>query len=642
MSSPSPSLQENTETKRIELYTHEPMINWLGPGQLLLTGLRAAVAATFGSFSDGRQIQAALHPASANPPIDLSRQETMWLDFVADTGDGWNSTYSIAYSISREALSIAGMHEKLPRADLLILGGDQVYPTPAGAGYRTRFLDPFRGAFPSTVPPTNPPDDPKLVAIPGNHDWYDGLRDFVQLFCCGLYIGRWKTLQRTSYYAVKLPHHWWLWGIDLQLDSGIDTQQYEYFKGIAQSLRPGDQIILSPPEPSWIDESERLRRQREGTLADIETQTPRFSGLKAIEQLIASSPARLSLVMAGDLHLYARYIPCGKNVNETPERITCGGGGAYLLGTHDLPDELNFKSGSGEQNYCLETAFPDKATSRGLRNKAWQLPLRNTVFCSLLAAVYLLYAWVLQSASKVPNAGLDRVTLMEYLARYDIDATSLIHVLPRALFHAMSHSPASVLFTLSIIAGAAAFTASSASEKKRMAWIGGGIHGLLHIGLAVMLLWGAGLVNLGMLAPLLAKTSATFVDHPLQVLMFIAETALLGGSLGGLLFGLWMMTTNAWFRWHGNEVFSSQGIADCKSFLRIKLDASGLTIYPLKIETVCRRWKVGAKVQLLKRIGRTWRLLASKGSGARFEPEQPIEVKPIEPPIHIPANRTKS
>jgi hypothetical protein len=641
MTNPAP-----TPKSRIELYTQEPMVNWLDFGQLLDAGIRAAVASTFGTFSDSRLIQAALNLPASKPPLAIDKKDTIWIDYVADTGDGWNSTYSVAWSISQESLSIPGVDRPLPRGDLLVFGGDQVYPTPAGNGYRTRFLDPYCSAFPADIPPREmTPDDPMLLAIPGNHDWYDGLAGFTQVFCGRQPIGRWQTVQHTSYFAVKLPHGWWLWGLDLQLESQIDQPQRDYFEWIANTqLQAGDRVVLITPEPSWIDESERLKR--DGSLAEeemrvkrtepvrrlraIETQTPRFRSLRVIEQLVADSKkATLAAVLTGDQHLYAHYLPdLGTNSN-TPHRITCGGGGAYLLGTHDLPAALRFRSGGGEQQYTRGVTFPDAATSRKLRNQMWKLPLKNPAFCGLLAVIYLLYVWLLQSASKVPNAALHDTSLMEYMAQFPLTLKHVFTTLPLAVLAVLTHSPATVLLTLLIVGGSAVFTATSVKGDQLVPAIGGALHGLLHLTLALLLLWCMGHVNLGRLhLP---------VDNLWQVLLFIVETALVGGVLGGVLFGGWIVITNALLRWHDETAFSSQSIVDYKSFLRLRIDATGLTLYPLKIETVCRRWKVGLGIEPLLHAGRTWRLRAFSGNGARFEPIDPIKVELIEPPLHISA-----
>lgn len=623
---------------RVELYTQEPMVNWLGPVQLLQTGLRAAVATTLGAFADPREVQAALHPEAANPPIpvDTTADGSVWIDYVADTGDGWNATYSVAWCISRNATVC---NQTLPPAQVLLLGGDQVYPTPAGGGYRTRFMDPFRSAFPAPVPPNRAGGDdkpvieqgaPLMLATPGNHDWYDGLRAFAQLFCNQKPIGRWRTQQRTSYFVLKLPNGWWIWGLDLQLESAIDRPQRQYFEAMAAHLQPGDRVVLCAPEPSWVDESERVERENKLSLAAIETQTPRFRSLKEIEELLGR---RLAVVVAGDSHHYARYVPPAGAV-AAPQRITCGGGGAFLLGTHQLPQSLRFFVGGAEQRHELRCAYPDAPASKLLRNRAWRLPTRNLSFCALLATLYLLFAWLLQSASKVPHVALDSLTLMESLAKLPLSLGNVTQMLPR-LFAVMAHSPSSVVFAAAIVLGAGAFTRTGTKRAARAAFAAGMLHGLMHLVLAIALLWSMGRINLFELGRWFGGDQLS-VDAPLQVALFFTETLLFGGLLGGLLFGVWMVATNAAWGLHGEEVFSSQRIADCKCFLRMRFDADRLTIYPLKIDRVCTRWKVGPGIETLRRVGRSWRLRVFTGSGPRFVPAAgELGAALIEPPIHI-------
>jgi len=620
---------------RVELYTHEPMVNWLGPVQLMQTGMRAAVATTLGAFADPREVQAALHPETANPPIPVDGADPVWIDYVADTGDGWNSTYSVAWCISRD---VKLETETLPRAQVLLLGGDQVYPTPAGGGYRTRFMDPFRSAFPAPVPPNRTGGDnepvieqgaPLMLATPGNHDWYDGLRAFAQLFCNQKPIGRWRTKQCTSYFVLKLPNGWWVWGLDLQLESAIDRPQRQYFEAMAARLQLGDRVVLCAPEPSWVDESERVEREHKLSLAGIETQTPRFRSLKEIEELLGT---HLAVVLAGDSHHYARYVPQA-DAAAAPQRITCGGGGAFLLGTHQLPQSLRFFVGGAEQRHDLQRTYPDAATSKRLRNRAWRLPTRNLSFCALLATLYLLFAWMLQSASKVPHDALANLTLMESLARLPLSLGNAMQALS-SLFAVMAHSPSSVVFAAAIVIGSGAFTRAGAKRARGAAFGAGMLHGLLHLALAIALLWSMGQINLVELPDRFGIPLS--VDAPLQVVLFLVETLLLGGGLGGLLFGVWMVATNAAWGLHGQEGFSSQRIANCKCFLRMRFEAGRLTIYPLKIDNVCTRWKVAQGIETLRRVGRSWRLRAFPGSGPRFVPAAG-EPRPdlIEPPIHI-------
>jgi hypothetical protein len=74
-----------TSNSRIELYTQEPMVNWLGPIELIKTGIRAAVATTLGAFADPREVQAALHPRADNPPMPVpgGAEGEVWIDYLA-------------------------------------------------------------------------------------------------------------------------------------------------------------------------------------------------------------------------------------------------------------------------------------------------------------------------------------------------------------------------------------------------------------------------------------------------------------------------------------------------------------------------------------------------------------------------------
>lgn len=625
---------------RVELYTQEPMVNWLGPLQLLRTGLRTAVATTLGAFADPREVQAALNPVASNLPVDVppDAQGGVWVDYLADTGDGWNASYSMALCASHD-VELREQNLKLPRGRVLLLGGDQVYPTPAHGGYRTRFLDPFRAAFPAPVPPAAAapkdheeavatPNSPWIMATPGNHDWYDGLRGFAQLFCNGKPIGAWETRQHTSYYTLRLPGGWWVWGLDLQLESAIDRPQREYFQQMAEALQPGDRVVLCTPEPSWVDEAERVAREAQKALPSIETQTPRFRSLRDIEQLLGP---RLAVVLAGDSHHYARFAPRTGTV--APQRITCGGGGAFLHGTHQLPDPPAPISVAGaKQHYDLAALYPDKQTSRSLRNHAWRLPTRNFSFCGVLAMLYLMFIWMVQSASKVPHPVRGDLSLMEKLAQLESTIANIGEAW-RQLFWAMAHSPSSVVFAVAIVLGCGALSAAGVRRAHKLAFAVGVMHGLFHLGLAVGLLWLMGRVNI--------HHFGMGVDNLGQVLLFLVETLLLGGGLGGLLFGVWMVLANAFWGLHGEEVFSSQRIVDHKCFLRMHFEQDKLTIYPLKLERICRRWTLGDGVQQLAKVQSTWRLRAREGAkGPRFVPAagQPVpsqSVQLIEPPIVI-------
>ena len=61
----------------------------------------------------------------------LSKRNELWMDFMADTGDGGNSTYSIARLLAQPSLCVTDEHcrayHDLPRSHLLLVGGDLAF-----------------------------------------------------------------------------------------------------------------------------------------------------------------------------------------------------------------------------------------------------------------------------------------------------------------------------------------------------------------------------------------------------------------------------------------------------------------------------------------------------------------------------------
>src|SRR5687767_1636949 len=125
-----------------------PMVGWFDPAQLLSTGTKTLAALIVGERADPRIVQAIaareteLHdytvrytdsPAGPLPDRERARAE-IWLDYVCDTGDGWNSVYAVAYTAAQPVLELAdpaGLRHTTARGELLVFGGDEVYPTPS-------------------------------------------------------------------------------------------------------------------------------------------------------------------------------------------------------------------------------------------------------------------------------------------------------------------------------------------------------------------------------------------------------------------------------------------------------------------------------------------------------------------------------
>jgi hypothetical protein len=532
------------------------MVNWFDPRLLLQTAVKVFLSTIFGAYADKRELQAVLNHEDKH---DYSGSHELWFDYTADLGDGWNSCYSVARLLGAEQLAPEGWHgEPLPRGRLLLFGGDEVYPVASRDQYRDRLKGPYESALPWVEDEQRAPS---LYAIPGNHDWYDGLTSFIRIFCQQRWIGGWRTRQSRSYFAIKLPHNWWLWGVDVQLESDIDGPQKAYFNRKALGMAPGDRVILCTPEPSWVY----------AELGDREA----LRNLHYLEEEIRKHDATLEVVIAGDLHHYCRY------EQEGGERqfITAGGGGAFLHGTHNLPEALHRSEPQQTVRCERKKCFPEEKKSAALVWGNLLFPLRNVGFSLFLGGIYLLYAWLLQSASVVLAGGQD--SFMAQLSRLPFSLSGAAEA-GMTFLSLLSYSPVNVVFFLIIVLGMGAFVEAPACRKAARYMVGA-IHGMAHLLLNLALIWGFAILNLEVL-PMQEQSLAL-------TSLFILEM-LAGGALGGgLLMGIYLLLTNRLLGFNRTAALSSLRVADYKSFLRLHIDGQGLTIYPIGLDKVPTRWR---------------------------------------------------
>jgi hypothetical protein len=323
---------------------HE-MVRWYDPRLLARVGIRTMVSSVFGQYADQRLVQAATDPAdvpelkvrydySQAAPSDPTKRLPMdssgayWVDYIADTADGFESTYTMAYLLSQDKVTVNedGKNSRdLQAGSILIMGGDQCYPQATREDYKRKLVTPFNWAY------DTPEATRKLFAIPGNHDWYDGLAAFDSLFCSsrdrlseakGTKMGGWQCQQHRSYWAMRLPYDWWIWGTDVQFSKYLDGAQVSYFEMMAAQMKPGDKLIICMAEPSWM-------------LSDFQGQDEEENFYK-ITSIARQAGVRICAVVAGDWHHYARYYMPDHDVHF----ITAGGGGSFLHPTHVLKDNI--------------------------------------------------------------------------------------------------------------------------------------------------------------------------------------------------------------------------------------------------------------------------------------------------------------
>lgn len=502
------------------------MTGWYNPEVLAQSAVKMFTANIFGRHSDTRLIEAL--GSQPQESFDYSQREgDFWLDYVSDLGDGWNPTYAIAEAISRPGLfdTRAGQ--------VLVFGGDQVYPYPTRQAYARRTEWPYQTAFAARS------DRPDIFSVPGNHDWFDSLVAFSRTFCRPErgFAGC-PTRQTRSYFALELPQDWWLVGIDLQLGADFDEPQVRYFRQIAAQMGEHANVILCVPEPQWV----------------YECTYPRYENYSArtlawFEREVLQHPVRVSLT--GDLHCYRR----AENA-QGAQKIISGGGGAFLHPS-DKPRVMQLRDG-----FADVVTYPDGPTSSRLAWRNLLFPVINPQAGWLTAIIYALSAWF-------ASARLDLADIDTFPEAF------------RSTFAVALREPTLGLWVISVIAGLVFFTDTHSTLYRVL---GGVTHAVAHLFAALALAWIANVFAVDVLG--LAYASTT------QLLLTGLLTFMAGAPVGGFIIGLYLLISVQVFGRHANEAFSSLRIQDYKQFLRLRIGRDGvLTLWCFGIDRVPRRWR---------------------------------------------------
>ncbi len=576
----------------------ESMTGWYNPVQLIRTGIRVAISTIFGQFADKREALAAANfiPDSAfDACFDYSARAEdgeFWFDFIADTGDGWTPTFAVARRLAEDSLSPEGAAEALKRGRLLVMGGDQVYPTASREQYANRLLYPFDEAHhPDGGTPAWPAGArPDLYAVPGNHDWYDGLRSFFHLFCRrtvkpdggagvnrpGKVIGGRQTWQSRSYFALKLPGNWWLWGTDSQLQGYIDQPQIDYFQHVAERWMDKDaKLILCVGMPDWEH-------------VDVKAPETNFSTFSYLERLAGLTPGkniRLRLVLSGDSHHYARYREASTErqgqEGQTSEidYIAWGGGGAALHPTHHLWDERKFRfpfpppgvpydagQGGYDRRFVLATKagtgdekalYPSRTVSRLLTLGTLLFPFRNWKFPLFLMPAYLLFIWMLDFNARV-STGLRLPDMLVPGGLWDAI---------QAYWRLVFVSPWPVVL-LALALGGYRYLADVKNSWGRL--LMGAIHAGLHA---------AAVTATTCLA---IEWTAPWWQSPWGIAGSLLAASALSALASGFVIGIYFAFSLLVLNRHWHETFASLRLTWYKGFLRLKIDKDGgLTVYPI-------------------------------------------------------------
>lgn len=620
-------------------YRSQAMVRWFAPIEIIRGAYREFFGRLFGRYADSRETQAALrepvvhhaqgpvlgerlgtidpenflifcndqlffHGAGQRPGLSTSERQGgtgdtsadraggLTVDYVADLGDGFSPTFTIARQLASPTTSVAvdgSTSLTLPRGDLIVMGGDEVYPAAGPEHYRDRTIGPYRTAFPPESSTGADGSDRRvpLFAIPGNHDWYDGLSAFLERFTVfqgGDDTSRrrgWSLHQTRSYFAVQLTDTWWLWGIDIALNADIDTPQMQYFRQVAAMMPAEARIVLCTGKPAWFGRGERGWFERWlGSMRDRfgrQDETEASDGWNRLTYFLEktlgpAAPEAVRLVMTGDKHFYARHEPtvdAGK-----PTVVVAGGGGAYLASTLEAPRRLHLPwrfSSLDATEYEAASEWPDRATSRRTGVTAlWRIPWGNPELGTVFGVIYTLFGLAARAGAREAFAPSEQ-------------AEEPVDVLEPFTAGPFWHDQLQVLWAAMHNVGAWAITGLMAlalfalAKAHRRRWYvaapAAGLHLVLHgIGATASVVAAARLTeSIPQLdSPLTRVFWADSLVASWPTASFTVFTGLIGAGFGLLAFALYLVI-GQYFRINLNELFVGMRLPLYKHFIRLRV-----------------------------------------------------------------------
>jgi len=262
--------------------------------------------------------------------IDRSDLDPARFLVVGDTGEGDESQWALVPSLL----------ERGKDTHFMVICSDVVYPAGDVNEYLNKFYKPYK-YYPKPI-----------YALPGNHDWCDGLNGFMVHFCgaepSSRSVGRnwilrrlWRkaarvqpgVLERCRDLRPELEEHIKQPGpyfaidtgplrivsIDTGINSQLDREQGEWLYRVS-SNSPKPKILLTG-KPIYVD-----NKYRPGSIEDSTTE---------VDDIVRMGEHNYVAVIGGDIHNYQRYpVKVG---NRTIQYIVSGGGGAFMSDTHKIP-----------------------------------------------------------------------------------------------------------------------------------------------------------------------------------------------------------------------------------------------------------------------------------------------------------------
>lgn len=275
---------------------------------------------------------------------------------VGDPGEADGSQYAVVDPV----LGI----DRDKGSNFMVILSDVIYPAGDVNEYVNGFYVPYKGY------------EKPILALPGNHDWYDGLAGFMFNFCGAEplpdtgYRGssytiperiarrlwrqasrprrtellknrarrhgeetaeRWEPAQPGPYWALDMGDGVRLVAIDTGIGGTIDREQGEWLIRVSRD-EPARAKVLLTGKPIWVDNDFRPTpiEWDGGALGPF--------GYETVDDIVRDPRNGYVAAIGGDIHNYQRYSvtvdnerakECGKT-ERSIQYIVSGGGGAYM------------------------------------------------------------------------------------------------------------------------------------------------------------------------------------------------------------------------------------------------------------------------------------------------------------------------
>jgi hypothetical protein len=339
--------------------------------------------------------------------------------------------------------------------------------------------------------------------------------------------------------------------MDAQLSDDVDQPQKDYFDLIAREMPENSRIILCGPEPGWLY-----------------TETPGSNSLSVLDNIAQSAinaerGLEIALVLSGDTHHYSRYT----GNDGVTQFITAGGGGAFLHPTHQLADHIDLDPGNPKKSWLGDRVTTlklktDPAAPHADTEQAACYPTRSESLKLLKGNFYF--------ARLNPGFCFFGLGVIYWLA-----GLTYLHLWPDSL----------VLTPIIFALGFWAYTKRQEGDSRITKFLSIA-NAIIHSTAVCVLSMSLYHANNALLPSWLLSDAYWSIP---PVALFAAEMMLIGGAVGGYLFGVYLYLSSSRFNMNHNDAFSSMRLDSYRNFLRIKIKDDELTVYPIGLTDIPKR-----------------------------------------------------